>query len=208
MTSFRSTVSLAEVTRIGNKSCSSKRAKTLYRYRNNMILSQTLLQTANNKSWEQVLQTTSSFPFLHFQYWHMEDTERDRGCGTEMVCKTRARVIQLATFCRMQAFPSCLLISQLLSSSRRDRIRSFTQAVWGGCVVCVWGVCVHACGVCVHACEESACGMCVCPYGQCVQCTSRVCVWFMIHPHVKKYASRLKQVTTDTWKVLRWITIY
>ena len=25
-----------------------------------------------------------------------------------------------------------------------------------------------------------------------------VCVWFMIHPHVKKYASRLKQVTADT----------
>lgn len=176
-------MSLAEVTRIGNKSCSSKRAKKLYRYRNNMILSQTLLQTANNKSWEQVLQATSSFPFLHFQYWHMEDTERDQGCGTEMVCKTRARVIQLATFCRMQAFPSCLLISQVLSSSRRDRIRSFTQAVWGGCVVCVWR-CVCACmwGVCACMWGIRVWDVCVSIWTVCTMYVTCVCVcgsWYI-----------------------------
>ena len=72
----------------------------------------------------------------------------------------------------MQAFPSCLLISQLLSSFRRDRIRSFTQAVCGVCVcACVW--CVHVCGeYVVHV-----CGVCVCAYGVCVQSMSRgVCV--------------------------------
>ena len=58
----------------------------------------------------------------------------------------------------MQAFPSCLLISQLLSSFRRDRIRSFTQAVWGVCVGSVCGACVG----CVHmGCVYKVCHVCV-----------------------------------------------
>ena len=75
-----------------------------------------------------------------------------------------------------------------------------------GCGVCVHvcGMCVHVCGVCVHACEECACGVCVCVHMDSVYNVRHVCVcvcvcvWFMIHPHVKKYASRLKQVTADT----------
>ncbi len=47
----------------------------------------------------------------------------------DVICIYPSKVKYGYTFCRIPAWPSCLLISQRLSSLRSARMRSFTQAV-------------------------------------------------------------------------------
>ena len=210
MTSFRSTVSLAEVTRIGNKSC-SKRAKTLYRYRNNMILSQTLLQTAVCKQKlgaslaSHILSVPSLSILAHGGYWKRSGLWDGNGLQDQSKGNSTSYLLQDASFSKLSSdFTAAVIISQ-----RPNKIL-YTSCVGWVCGVCVGGVCACVWGVCACMWGIRVWDVCVSIWTVCtmyVTCVC-VCVWFMIHPHVKKYASRLKQVTADTWKVLRWITIY
>ena len=182
MTSFRSTVSLAEVTRIGNKSC-SKRAKTLYRYRNNMILSQTLLQTAVCKQKlgaslaSHILSVPSLSVSAHGGYWKRLGLWDGNGLQDHSKGNSTSYLLQDASFSKLSSdFTAAVIVSQ-----RPNKIL-YTSCVGWVCVcmrvcvcVCIWAVW----DVCV--CVYGQCGMCVCIWAVCTMNVRHVCVCVCVH---------------------------